>query len=153
MTSEIIIVERAMLKSRAFRSLSSTAKNVLFDFRMKCKISKTKPRPGRKAGIVILNNGELEYTYDEAQSKGMTRGVFLSAVNRLIETGFLDIRHIGCAGKAKDKNLYAVSERWRDYGTEQFIFKPRKRNGRQGRGFALKTPKMRAYWKSLKVQT
>jgi hypothetical protein len=55
MSSEIIVIEREFLKSKAFRSLSGTAKNVLFDFLMKRKIKKVKVN-GRKEPM-MLNNG------------------------------------------------------------------------------------------------
>ena len=71
MPSDIIVVERELLKSKAFRSLGGNAKTVYFDFLMKCKIGKTKARPGHRSQKVILNNGQIEYCYSEAEKKGI----------------------------------------------------------------------------------
>ena len=138
MASTIIVIERALLKSEAFRGLSGKAKTVYFDFRMKCKIG------GPKDRRVIINNGELEYTYSEAEKKGIIRSSFMSAIDSLVERGLMDITHSGAGGRKGDKSLYAISDRWRKWGTEDFIAKSRPKDTRQGRGFA-------AHWRKKKT--
>jgi hypothetical protein len=48
MASNKLYVERDVLKSEAFRSLSRTAMLVYFDFHMKCRVQKAKAKPGRQ---------------------------------------------------------------------------------------------------------
>jgi len=136
-TSEIIVVERALLKSGAFRSLSGTAKTVYFDFRMKCVVKSYAPKPGRKRVREILNNGEIEYTYSEAEKKKprIHRSSFMRALDSLIERGFIDVEHSGSGGKKGDKSKYAISERWRNWGTANFKEVSRPKDIRSGRGF------------------
>lgn len=131
--SEIVIIERALLKSEAFRALGGTAKTVYLDFLMKRRIKGVKVR-GRKEPV-ILNNGELEYSYSEAEAKGIPRSTFMRALDELIGRGFLDVAHSGSGGMKGDKSLYSISERWRAYGTEHFVSATRSKDTRQGRGF------------------
>jgi hypothetical protein len=135
MPSDIIVIERELLNSKVFRSLRATAKDVYFDFRMKCRIGKTKARPGRKSERVILNNGEIEYCYSEAEKKGIPRSTFMRALDELIAKGFIDVTHSGSGGKKGDKSKYAISDRWREWSTDKFIEKCRPKDTRIGRGF------------------
>ena len=144
MPSDIIVVERALLKSKAFRVLNRTAKNVFFDFLMKCRVKGRKAQPGRKSERDILNNGELEYTYSEAEKKDISRTSFMRALDELIGKGFIDVAHSGAGGVKGDKSKYGISERWREWGTDNFIKKTRSKDTRGGRGFEV-------YWKKKKA--
>jgi hypothetical protein len=135
MPSDIIVIEKELLKSVAFRNLPRAAYVVYMDFRMKCRIASLKARPGRKKERIILNNGELEYCYSEAEKKGVSRPRFRDAIDALTENGLIDIAHSGNGGRKGDKNLYAISERWRLFGTKEFILVKRPKDNRQGRGF------------------
>jgi DNA-binding PadR family transcriptional regulator len=137
--SEIIVLKRALLKSPALRSLNSTSMLVYLDFLSKRKMQKHSRRPGRKPQWYISNNGEIEYTYSEAEKKGISRPRFMRALDNLVEKGFIDITHSGSGGVKGDKSKYAISERWLDYGTDKFIKKTRPKDSRNGRGWA-------AYW-------
>ena len=136
MTSNIIVFYRDVLASPAFRSLSRTAMLVYLDFlgkRRMCKI-------GRHKTLTILNNGEITYYYSEAENKGISRMRFRNAIDELIEKGFIDLVHQGKGyhkgtGYQRDKSLYALSERWRDYGTPNFLRKTRPKDTREGLGF------------------
>ncbi len=128
------------MKSDVFRSLSGTAKNVYFDFLMKCRVKGRKAKAGRKTEREILNNGEIEYTYSEAEKKGIPRSTFMACLDMLTEKGFIDIAHSGAGGKKGDKSLYAISDRWIAWGTEDFVEASRPKDTRGGRGFAV-------YWK------
>lgn len=119
-----------IVASPAFQALSATAIRVLLTFLMKRRIEK---RPGRKrrAEPVILNNGEIEFTYKEALHKwGIKQSAFLDARDRLIDVGFLDIAKDG-AGMYKSKTLYALSERWRRYGADDFEERERTKDRRR----------------------
>jgi len=135
LTSEIIVIERKLLQSKAYRSLTSMQKDVYHDFLMKRQVDKTKPRPGRKSERIILNQGKIEYCYSEAAKKGITPATFMRAITVLVEKGFIDIAHSGSGGVKGDKSLYAISERWRKWGTDSFIRKTRPKDVRAKRGF------------------
>jgi hypothetical protein len=130
---DVIMVERDLLKAEAFRSLSGTAKTVLFDFLMRRKIKGVKVH-GRKVPM-ILNNGEIVYPYAEAEQKGIPRSSFMRALDELVGKGFIDIAWSGSGGKKGDVSLYAVSDRWAAYGTDKFKSATRPKDKRQGRGF------------------
>jgi len=146
MASDIIVIERELLKSKPFRSLSGATKNVYFDFRMKCRVTTPKPRPGRKAERVILNNGEIEYTYIEAEKRGIPRSTFMNCIDELVTKGLIDIHHSGSGGRKGDKSLYGISDRWKSWGTPNFVKAERPKDTRQGRGFAV-------YWNKRKAKS
>jgi len=87
-------------------------------------------RKGKEKWL-IENNGEIVFTYTEALNKyGITKPRFQRALDGLVEKGFIDITHHG-GGVKGDFSTYAISERWRDYGTEKFVFKTRPRDTRE----------------------
>ena len=133
MSGDVIMVERSLLRADAFRSLSGTAKTVLFDFLMKRKIKGVKVH-GRKVPM-ILNNGEIVYSYAEAEQKGIPRSTFMRALDELVAKGFIDIAWSGSGGKKGDVSLYGLSDRWIAYGTDKFKSATRPKDKRQGRGF------------------
>ncbi len=132
-SGDVIVIERALLNSPAFRSLRGAAILVLLDFLQRRRGKSMRDR-GKKKWL-ILNQGEIEYCYSTAEKAGITRPRFARAITELTEKGFLDIAHSG-NGYAKDKSLYSISERWRDYGTEAFISKTRSKDTRRSRKFS-----------------
>jgi len=135
MSGKVVVIEQEMLKSEAFRSLSGTGKTVYFDFRMKCRPKSVKNKMRSTKELVILNNGQIEYCYSEAEKRGIPRTTFMRALTELINRGFIDVEHSGSGGIKGDKSLYGISERWRAYGTEGFIEAARPKDTRGGRGF------------------
>jgi hypothetical protein len=61
---------------------------------------------------------------------------FARAIDQLVKVGFIEVAHHG-GGMLKDSSKYAISERWRNYGQEQFIEKSRKKDSRK-LGFSKK---------------
>lgn len=115
----VIVLEQRLVKSPAWLSLGGTAKDVYLIFRTKCVIVKRQGKP-QKRGPVITNNGQIEFTYVEAEEKyGIKPGRFRRALDQLIDRGFIDVAATGM-GIFKTKTWYAISERWRDYGTPEF---------------------------------
>ena len=113
-----IFIDRDMIKSSAFLSLKRRALQVLLIFLSKRQMGKVPI--GKREAWVCINNGEIIFTYREAKEKyDITFGAFSRAITELVETGFLDITRPGI-GYARVSTLYAVSDRWQDYGTEQF---------------------------------
>lgn len=130
--SKVTFVEKEVLRSKAFKELPGTAIQVLMWFYLKRKL-KNMGSKGKEKWIII-NNGEIVFSYADAEKKyGLTRTRFSRALNKLIELGFIDIAHHG-GGMMGDCTLYAISERWRKYGTDQFIPQFRSKDTR-GLGF------------------
>jgi hypothetical protein len=89
-------------------------------FRTKCQYGKMQGKPGKR-GRVLLNNGELVFTYAEALEKyGITAPRFRRAIDELIARGFIDVAATG-AGTFKAVTLYSISEWRRHYGIPDFI--------------------------------
>jgi len=125
-TSSVIVLEQVLVKSKAWLSLSGTAKDVYLLFRTKCQMGKTPGKP-KKHEWGILNNGQIVFTYVEAKEKyGITSSRFRRALDELIHKGFMDVAATGM-GVHKVETLYAISDRWRDHGTSHFkeVSRPR----------------------------
>lgn len=136
-----MFVERALLDSAAFRDLrTSTAYVVLFRFLAKCQWEKVPARPGtRDKCWTIANNGRIQFSYAEAARIGIPSKKFTRAIDDLVRVGFLDIEHSGY-GLRKDRTLYSVSDRWRAFGTDDFVL--RHRETRQRLGFQCLAEKL-----------
>ena len=86
---------------------------------------------GRRDRWVTKNNGEIVLTYAETTKKfGIARSTFRNSIDQLVKLGFIDIAHHG-GGMMKDSSKYGISERWREYGKEEFIKKSRKKDKRK----------------------
>ncbi len=117
----IIWTDRELRESEAFRYLTKSSLLVLMDFYAKRQVDKkTKKR--------MTNNGELFFTYAEAEQKGYTRATFQRALDQLIERGFIDVTFTG-AGLYKSASQYALSDRWQKFGRSDFV--PAERNPHQ----------------------
>lgn len=113
------MLEQNMIKSKAWLELRGAAQSVYLIFRTKCRMERTTGKPGKR-GMVIANNGELVFTYAEAQKiYGISKSRFRRSIDELITKGFVDIAATGM-GVHKVTTFYALSERWRFYGTEHF---------------------------------
>ena len=136
--SEKIWIERKSVKSEAFRFLRGSPIKVYFNFLLKLQYKAVKPAKSGQRGKkwVPKNNGELIYTYGEAEKNGFNPGTFRDALDELVEKGLIDITHLG-GGIERDCSKYAVSERWRKHGKEDFEELIRPKDHRKGRGFAL----------------
>lgn len=119
----VIVLEQTMVKSRVWLSLSGTAIQVYLLLRCKCQFAKRSKRPGKRSEdllSLIVNNGDLVFTYQEAKRLyGITAGRFRRAIDELIEKGFLDIAEMGM-GLYGMPTRYGISDRWRDYGTPSY---------------------------------
>lgn len=114
-----IVIETKLIKSKAWLNLNGTAKAVYLIFRTKCRMEKVRRQTGREPWS-IANDGEIVFTYREAESKyKITQPRFSRAIDSLIEKGFIDIAKPG-KPVAKEATLYAISERWRDDDTPTF---------------------------------
>ena len=132
--SASLYVPREMVTSRAFMALTGRAPQVLMVFLSKRRVEKLK-RPGpRGERWRTTNNGQIVFTYREAlRDYGLTARVFGRAIDNLVWAGFLDIARSG-GGLEGDCTLYALSDRWRAYGTSAF----RRAERPKGRPWALR---------------
>ena len=111
-------LKKDLIQSPAFLSLAGTAPQVLLLFMLRRQLKKS--GFGKRQAYVITNNGEIVFTYIEAKDKwGISRPRFKRAIEQLTDRGFIDIRFRG-TGLQGSKNLYAISERWKKYGTDSF---------------------------------
>ena len=96
-----VFLERNLLESEAFNSLrTGTAYRVFLIFYRKRQMAKL-GRKG-KGNWVITNNGEITFSYAEAERKyGISYGAFRNAIDELMKRGFLDIEESGVAGEGK----------------------------------------------------
>jgi hypothetical protein len=121
---------KALIESEAFRGLTKTAILVLFDFHGKKRVR------GRGKRWQMLNNGELVYSYLEAEGRGISRSAFMHAIDQLIERGFLYVAEQG-GGMMGHASKYGLSADWARYGTAAFEKKTRQKRRPQypGAGF------------------
>jgi response regulator of citrate/malate metabolism len=109
-------VESDMMESEVYRSLSSKAMWALQRFYQKRTWSDVKIR-GRKKRV--YENGGLSFTYTEAKYYGISKAQFHRILKILVEKGFIDVEYRG-GGLGRDYSRYALSERWRKWGTPEF---------------------------------
>jgi hypothetical protein len=125
MSDNRMFIPRRMHRSRAFRELTTSSTLVLFELLYRRQMVKIKGRWS------IKNNGELVLTYAEIQKRfGLARSTIRNSIDQLVKLGFVDISHHG-GGMMKDCSKYGTSERWQDYGKEEFIKKSRKKDNRK----------------------
>ena len=120
-------ISKKMIKSNAWFDLkTSAACQVYMIFLTKCKTEKVKALPMRpEQKWIIANNGVIQFTYREALKKwGIKDKRFIKAIDELIRVGLIDIIRTG-SGLHKDVTLYAISERWKKFGTDKFVSKER----------------------------
>ena len=108
------LISWEVLESEAFMSLSATGIRVLLRFLQKRTWSKA-----RRIKKIVYDNGGLAFTYAEAETLDISTSQFHAVLKKLIEVGFIDVEHQGGIHK-NDYSRYALSERWRNYGTDAF---------------------------------
>ena len=114
-----VYFERKLLKSKAYRALRTRTAYFVFGMFMSKRQLLKVGRPGKKQWV-ITNNGEIVFTYEEAETKyAISSGAFRSAIDELRDKGFIDIAESG-AGLHKSANLYSISNRWRLYDTPEY---------------------------------
>ncbi|MFC1739443.1 hypothetical protein ACFL1G_10400 [Planctomycetota bacterium] len=130
-----IWLKRRLILSEAFRALKTSSSHVVLMIFMS-KRDMQEAGLGKRKEWIIQNNGEITFTYKEAEQKyGISNSRFTKALDELIDKGFIDIAAPG-VGVYKLSTLYSISERWKDYGTPDFVKKERKK-GTINRGFQI----------------
>jgi DNA-binding MarR family transcriptional regulator len=117
-----------LLSSLAFSELNTTELHVLLRFYQKRQFA-GKKRGQRRRSPEVLNNGEIVFTYSEAEEMGVSASAFTRALDRLVAKGFIDIAHSG-EGMYRSVSYYGISERWTRYGEDNFEGSVRKKRSR-----------------------
>ncbi len=128
-----MFVSRKMITSEAFRALKTAAAcQVFMIFLNKCIPDRVQTRPMRREKEWrITNNGEIQFSYIEAEGKwGISDGKFTRVIDELLRVGLIDITKTGI-GLHKDATLYAISDRWEKYGTDEFVVMKRPKRKQQ----------------------
>ena len=111
-----IYLDRELIASEAFWALNGVAYKVFLVFRMKCVLGKRSI--GKREAKVIVNNGEITYTFVEAwNNHRIPKSTFLRARDQLIKVGLIEIAEDGgCHHTTK----YAISNNWKHYPEKTF---------------------------------
>ena len=132
-----IFFDREVIFSPAWRDLNTAnALRVYVDFLSRRRFQKPKGRSKAKRKWMFVNNGEIIYTYTEAEELGMSQSTFNRAIDSLIDHGFIDIEESG-VGMYKCATKYWISDRWRQWGTPHFEkrARPKRKRWRSDIGF------------------
>ena len=116
-------IKRDILESDAYWNLTGSAPQIYMVFRLKCIF--TDRTIGKRKERIIVNNGEITYTFVEAwKNHRIPKSTFLRARDQLIKVGFIEIADDGgCHHTTK----YAISNNWRNY-PEQTYERPKSGN-------------------------
>lgn len=152
-------IETELFESKAHKALTRAEMRIYFHFLLKRKFGKWTGKPKKGLGKVITNNGQITFTYAEAEKLGFPRPTFRRAIDKFVEVGLIDITRQGQGGIVEDgkitgeATLYAISERWRSYGSKEFMNQKRKKDQRTGRGWAVYHSKKKQMEKAGKNKT
>lgn len=109
-----------LIESDAFLGLSGKAALlVLIRFHQKAYRKFAKVRKNIKR-MTITNNGEIIFPYSEAEELGVSRKNFSRVIRELVvDKGFIEIAEPG-NWYEKQQTKFAISERWKHYGTSRY---------------------------------
>lgn len=127
---KVLVLPRELLRSRAWRELKrKRADTVYLEFLYRRQMESFKhPRRGKQWRIA--NNGQITFTYTEAQELyGIAPKVFTAILDELIAHGFIEITQSGNYGDSS-ANYFFISEKWRDFGKPGFTVQPRPKDTR-----------------------
>jgi len=97
------VIEHNLANSEAFKNLKANTKWLYIEFKLRFHGD---------------NRKHIIFTYQEAE-KIMHKATFVKCRNKLIERGFIDIIKRG--GFYNQPTIYGLSDRWKKYGTKDFV--------------------------------
>ena len=111
-----IYIVRDILESDAYWDLTGAAPQIYMVFRMKCIFGHRSI--GKREGRIIVNNGEITYTFVEASDNHrIPKSNFLRARDQLIKVGLIEIAE---NGGSHHTTKYSISNNWRNYPEQTF---------------------------------
>jgi hypothetical protein len=116
------MLEPALIESEAFLNLSGKAAMLcLIRFHQKAYKKRTTSKKRGIKALVVTNNGQIVFTYAEAKELGIkSTQTFYRVIRELVEDkGFIDISKMG-RWYDKEPTMFAISERWKRYGTDNY---------------------------------
>jgi hypothetical protein len=96
-------IEQELVNSKGFEDLKAHTKWLYVEFRLRYR--------GKNPRNITLTQKEAK--------KIMRIETFRADYKKLIERGFIDL--IKCGGFYKEKHIFGLSNRWRKYGTKDFV--------------------------------
>lgn len=102
-----------ILNSRAYKELKPTAGKALPHFLGKVKVKYSDPQK--------FVSG-FHFSYKEANRYGFANSTHHRIITELIAKGFIDpVDKGGLRGCGRSYNIFKLSQRWKDFGTPDFI--------------------------------
>jgi hypothetical protein len=120
-----IWIEPDLFYSEAFRSISKSGSLIVTLMRCLQKVKREKIKVGGKKKYIPTKDGFI-FPYAEAADLGIAKKTqYWKNITKLIGVGFLDVVHQGGWYRKKERvsdySVYKYSERWRKYGTTDFV--------------------------------
>ena len=130
-----VSIDSNLFRSDAWISLKGKwTSKVLMEFYCRRQMQKVNKKSKRWE---IINNGEIVFPYRDAQKRfknengnSISTSTFARALDELVEKGFIDIKYSG-GGMEGDISKYSISDRWKKYGTPEFVKKSRTKDTRK----------------------
>lgn len=113
-----IVLPWEMMESEAFWKLTAIQQRVLMRFYQK-RTFERKRRHGTNEYYWHYYNDGLAFPYAEAKHFGISKASFHRAIIKLVKLGFIDVEHQGGQHR-RDHSRYKITDRWKQYGTENF---------------------------------
>lgn len=117
-----VYLENDLLESSAFKAIKSPHTfRVFLEFCRRRKIYKPKDRQGKHSKAIIVNNGEIVFTYEDATRRlKMSQATFSRCLTELVDLGFLDIAEPS-SGLHRQPTKWSLPDRWKLYGQPDFV--------------------------------
>ena len=109
-----MVLNKKMLRSKAFNSLTSAAKQILLELFMRLVLECKRYRNYRRQNKTFYakNNGELKLTYKEIHRMfGYSTATISKAIDRLVAHGFIEIVELGCGVKRMSHKIALITDR------------------------------------------
>ena len=125
--NERLLINKEMIRSCAFRSLTGFAKQLLLEIHTRLKVDKFKgnKRTGTSDRYIEKNNGEIEMSFKSIRrtcgnpNKKTSSDTIGSAFDQLCSHGFIEIAELGFAVKRTSHKI-AITKNWKLWGTPEF---------------------------------
>lgn len=118
-------IEPDLLDSEAFRAISNSGSTIVTLIKCLQKRRWEKIKAKGKSKYISTDDGFIFPYAEAADLKIAKKTQHWKNISRLIEVGFIDLLHQGGwyrkHERVSDYSVYRYSERWRKYGTSEFV--------------------------------